>query len=307
MYATKVIFYKQNSWQERDFATEPDKISEGKNARKFKYSLSSRYKLKLFKLYAYPENMPEIIEPICIPEDLSDAIIKINGRFDKDEVVEWVPIRDYLWNNIMNEERLGNIYPGQNVLELGSGSGDSLLTWSYTGYPVTGIELSERLFNGSLEAIAQNPSLVKAPIKVFHGSYYTKTYLEDRKRGSLVQNIEKEYIDYLRAHGKSNVQHLKQRFRPVCESDVYDANGIDMKKADIWYAYQWTYQAVSTIDMFRKFARDDAVMLMISKWSDDIALRLGMYIQKGSNIIRKKPHEGFYSYKEIALGLKPYT
>ena len=234
------------------------------------------------------------LETLVMPERLLDAInsinISVNSSMTKEELLSWVPIREFLWKNIMREESLGHIRPGQKVLELGSGSGDSILTWSYQGYPVTGIELNSELFSRSKEFLKRYSSMQNAPVQLFSGSYYSKEYLKDRKNDDNIVRIEKECVSHLRANGTSNVDHLRARFRPVCDVDVYKANGIDMKDFDIWYAYLWTYQAPSVLDMFKKYARDDAKMLLISKWGDDVALELGLEVHKSSNIVTKKQH-----------------
>jgi len=237
----------------------------------------------------------DTLETLTIPERLLDAIQCINNNIlssmSEEKLIAWVSIRGYLWDNITHEESLGNISPGQKVLELGSGSGDSILTWSYKGYPVTGIELNKELFIKSKELLEEYSDMQNAPITLFNGSYYPKEYLKSRKTNEQILRIEKEYKDYLYAHKASNVEHLRHRFKPVCDVDIYATKNIDMKEFDIWYAYLWTYQVPSVLDMFKKYARDDAKILMIAKWGIDIASDIGLETQRGSNIMRKRAYE----------------
>jgi len=232
--------------------------------------------------------MHKLLETEEIPGELLKSIEFIVNNFNRDEFIGWYPIKDYLWYNILNEETLGNIHPGEKVLDLGSGAGDSVLTWSYKGYSVTGIEIDKKLYTGSKELLKQYSDIMKAPVELFNGSYYPKKYIEERKNKERIQLIEEDLKTYLIEHSPSNIKHLKQRFKPVCNRDIYEMNNIDLKKIDIWFAYLWPYQAPSVFDMFIKYARDDAKILLISKFNVDMALRLNLETNLGSNIFRKR-------------------
>jgi len=218
-----------------------------------------------------------------IPHELMFAINDIDKYCDRHDMRGWLPAGISLWNYIKHEERKGNIHSGQSVLEFGAGSYSSTLTWSFEGYPITGIEYLENLVDKSLKILPEYSQLQKDPMKVIKGSYYPKEYVKERDAGMHTDIIALEREE-MRGHGQG---FIDEHFHPVCYKDVYQENNISMKDFDIFFAYMWHYQCPSVYDMFRKYARDDAVMLAIGPRHTEIAKKMGLKTSPGSHIIRK--------------------
>ena len=156
---------------------------------------------------------------------------KIRDKFSLDD---WVPTDTiHLSQNIYTGEGLstGAIKPGMTVLDMGSGSGSSAITWAYYGYNVIGIELHPELADFSKEAVEENKHLFpNSTIQIFQGSYFPKEYIELREqRKTIAQKLEKPGSWF----------NSPEHFHPICEEDVYEKNGLDLKKIDIFYAYPW--------------------------------------------------------------------
>jgi hypothetical protein len=215
------------------------------------------------------------------PKDLVRAVNKID--FLCRETKSWIPAGISLWAYILHEENNGKIHSDMNVLELGSGSGSGAMIWSYMGYPITGIEIDEKLAGYSIIALHEEKNLQKAPIRIIEGSYYPEKFIRymSKSRNKLVTKIEYEELNHWEP------DHLFDTHFPQCDEDVYKKNNISLKDFDIWYAYLWSYQFPSVLDMFRQYARDDALFLAIGPDRDKIAHTLGFKTEYHSNVIRK--------------------
>jgi hypothetical protein len=233
-----------------------------------------------------PETVTESItmrSVYTVPKELKDAIRHIDKSCDDIKAYGWMPVSINLWNYIRNEEHNRLMIPGQKVLELGSGSGCGLLTWSYKGYPVTGIELIADLEQKSRSLLAEYPELTKAPITILQGSYYPKRYILDRNKGlhkKVIQLEQQEVRNW-------SERYVKETFHPTCGVDIYEKNGISIKDFDVIYAYLWQYQFPSVLDMFKKHARKDSVFLAIGPNHREIAQSLGLRTYKHSHVITK--------------------
>ncbi len=203
--------------------------------------------------------------------ELGKLIEKANSDAAKLDIDDWFPMTcskqfdtEGLWEIINYGESLGIIRPGQRVLDLGSGSGSSSITWAYRGYNVICIELHKQLVNCSKNIVKQAQYLIESgiEIKVYHGSYYPKEYIEKRKnKESTALDIEQKIISTNILKKKST--YLK-RFHPMCKKDIYKKHNIDLHDIDIFYAYLWEIQAPSVLEMFKQYARDDAILCIFS-------------------------------------------
>jgi len=236
-----------------------------------------------------------MIENVLVDNELSlelfDAIININKCVSKKKYSEWVPIGESLHKSILYEENKGTISKGQKVLELGGGSGDSILTWSYNSYPITSIELNKDIYLSSIKSLQKYEHIKNAPTNIYCGNYYLKQELENWNNNTYTRELEAEELAHLTWHNKKNVKNIEKRFNTASTFDVYKKYKIDLKEFDIWYAYLWPYQTPSVLDMFKKYARDDAIFLVVAYWGDHVAKRLGLKSEQGinycTNIIRK--------------------
>ncbi len=218
------------------------------------------------------------------PRELKMATEHMDGMCRAYNYGGWIPMGRWLWHHIIEEEKAENIFPGQKVLELGSGSGSSTLSWSYAGYPIIGIELEERLASTSKRALLEYKKLQKAPLKIITGSYYPKEYIEDRN------NNLHEHIKRLEAeqYGKRSPEQISATFMPVCDIDVYKRESINISDFDIVFGFFWPHQLPSIYHMFLQYARNDAVLFAIGNNNQDIATRMGLKTSKSkSNVFRK--------------------
>lgn len=220
-----------------------------------------------------------------IPLNLRKAVETIDevDMFRNERMPAWMSAGISLWAYIKHEEQLGNIRKGMTVLELGTGSGSSALTFSYMGYPIKGIELDKKLADYSREVLLAYSGLQNAPIQIFGGSYYPKKFVNemDKSKNSLVRKIEREEL------GDWGKEKIKQRYFPICDEDVYLKNNISIKDFDIIYAYLWAYQFPTVLNMFKQYARDDALFLAIGPHHINIADKLGLKTTFRSHVIRK--------------------
>ena len=199
----------------------------------------------------------------------------------------WVPMGlGELWGVINYGQSRGLINPGQTVLDMGSGSGSSSLLWGVRGYNVIGIELYKKLADASKESIMICKRGIPKPkgietmmrctsmipkgidIKVFHGSYYPKSYIEKRENG---ESIAKHIEDAL-----CFIMSGDSVFHPVCSQDVYEKHNIDLKSIDVFYAYIWGIQGPSIMEMFMEYAHDDATLCITGKTHTEIIKRIGL-------------------------------
>jgi hypothetical protein len=218
------------------------------------------------------------------PTELYEAAAYLDNCCTDSDLRGWLPAGISLWNYIGYEEHKNNIKPGMKVLEPGSGSGSSALIWSYKGYSVVGIEYLDELFEKSSENILKFKHLMKEPVKFIHGSYYPKENIEDRNSGRCNEVLIIENNELNRCVKGFKIE---DHFHPECSIDVYKENGIKISDFDIIYAYMWHYQFPSVYDIFKKYARDDAVMMAIGPRYREIAKDMHMKTQWRSHIIRK--------------------
>jgi len=227
------------------------------------------------------------MESDTIPRELENQVYNANRAASKicykKMISDWVPIG--LSNHgpmiglgrIINEgEASGLIKPGQRVIDLGSGSGSALMMWAYRGYDVTGIELHSELVKSSRKIISNANGLFGDRIRIFTGSYYPAEYIK------------------LREHNQSQAKELEHaihtsdadRFHPVSDgADVYFRNNFSLKDMDVWYAYTWSIQSPSILEMFSLYARDDAVLCLVGGFEEQWLKQFSLKQAKLDNVI----------------------
>jgi len=179
------------------------------------------------------------------------------------------------WEKIAWEEFYGTIHPGQKVLELGSGLGSVGITFAYKGYPTVMIEKDPVLASASAESAVKYGRMLQAPAKVIEGSYYCSEYIADRKQGRYdhrVLMIEGEIASETRTRRKGKKWYL----HVAASEDAYKKHGISFSDFDVIYAYLWPEQTPSVVDMFKRYAKKDAKLLMFGPQTHDIAHQLGL-------------------------------
>ncbi|MGV8141326.1 MAG: hypothetical protein ACP5NW_02705 [Candidatus Woesearchaeota archaeon] len=211
-----------------------------------------------------------------------------------------------LWGIIKFEEYQGNIVKGQKVLECGTGSGSTALLWAYNGYPVTSIEIDGSLAENTerqLRTIADRlrPEISKeeyehyrnacSNIRLFKGySYYPTTYEEEYKGNTFVHKLERELWSTVMASDRSKLSEI------LFGKDPYDV--ISIKDFDILYAFVYPNHTMPIMDMFNRYARDDAKLALYGAgemqcYANQMGLRTcksGFFTER-STMLKKKMDE----------------
>lgn len=215
-----------------------------------------------------------------IPRHLQEALCQMDSdaaKLKEDGYVAdgWVP-QIWMWDRIQDAENKGIISPGQNVLELGSGNGSALMTWAHKGYNITGIEIQHALANYSKEALLKHRQLLgKSKARIIEGSYYPQGYVEHREANpfSDARLLEEKLLSE-RGYTISDCPHLMIK----CWEDVYDKHNFSIWDFDIIYAYLYNIQVPSVVDVFKKYAKYDAKLFLITDDAQaaEIASALGL-------------------------------
>ena len=172
--------------------------------------------------------------------------------FDLDEIIEEL-------------ERWNIIKSGQAVMELGCGRLISSIQWLLRGYSVEGWEISQEALEIGKQIkdeirIENPPELI-----THHGSYYPAEYLEWHTTGSRAPEIEKG-------------DEFREEF--FLEPGPITPN--DFQRFDIVFVYPYNIQLPSLFEMFRMYARNDAVLVVgfpcdYPKGFDDYIKKLGVH------------------------------
>lgn len=213
----------------------------------------------------------------AIPDDLQNIIWSMNiqaGKLRKQGKVSanYYAIGKELWDDIQIAEDNRVILPSESVLEFGSGNGSALLTWAYKGYNITGIEIDPRLAQYSRNSLAQHKRMFSnSNIRIIQDSYYPAEYIEYRRSNpaSQVAALEEHY---LRGFGSARSRF----FFLECNRDAYKENKISIADFDIIYAYMWMFQVPSVVEVFQKYAREDAKLFLITPNKTDMPTQLGL-------------------------------
>ena len=215
-----------------------------------------------------------------IPRHLQEILWQMNSdaaKLKSDGYVSegWIP-QLWIWDSIQNAENKGIISPGQKVLELGSGDGSVLMVWTYKGYDVTGIEIQPALARYSIEALSKHKKLLANPrARIIEGSYYPQEYLEYREANPMSDSIVlEERLLSERRYTPSDCPYLMIR----CCEDVYEKHNFSLRDFDIFYAYLYSSQIPSVADIFKRYAKYDAKLFLVTDDSEaqEIAPQLGL-------------------------------
>lgn len=162
-----------------------------------------------------------------------------NSKGKKDTGQLHAPILE-LQKTIKRLEGKKIIKKGQKVLDLGSGFGSASFMLSAAGYDVTGYELNRQC----LRVANQKKQALKSTAKFLQDSYFPKSFLSRRKASPELENMEdfQDAPEYLFV--------TPGRITPA-----------QLKSYDIFYIYPWKIQIPSVFELFKLYARDDAILL----------------------------------------------
>jgi SAM-dependent methyltransferase len=226
--------------------------------------------------------------------ELENLINATNHKAVDLRLLDWAPMQfkdESMFIGLQHIIKLGEdnkaISKGLKVLDLGSGNGISSLIWANAGYEVTGIELHPELVDIAQDAVLQANTnyLINTIPKFYSGSYFPKKYIDMRNQNvSKAIFMENEFIENsFQNKDKSYVEN----FHPVCSTDVYETNDIDIKEFDIFYAYVWPVQSPSIVELFSLYARDDAKLCLINSYNH----------KNMSSVFNLKSYESFFDGK----------
>ena len=135
---------------------------------------------------------------------------------------------------------------------------------SNLGYDATGIEINPELVKISNKTIRSNMKYLNNNISIYQGSYYPVGF-------SLSESARKveDSIDNVMIHKEIDIHN------PVPDGTI-ERNKIDLHSYDIWYAFVWSSQAPSVIDMYKQYSKPSAVMIGTGPQFDDIAKKSGL-------------------------------
>lgn len=234
--------------------------------------LKERYKLNLLIKSAIPNNLFTFLTA-----QTNNDLKEYHSHYIKDKN-DWIHLEfPILWMAINKAEQSGMISTGK-VLDLGAGNGSSSMIWAYKGYDTIGIELDGLLVNMARKNYDKFTTTFDKPQpKILHGNYFPKEHTKPIV-ADLKSDLVNETITY--SHNKL---HLNDN-----GSDVYTSNNISLKDFDIIYGYLWTSQMPDTIDMFKKHARNDALLIVFGPYIEDICKDMGLKeVEKAWNLYYK--------------------
>ena len=215
-------------------------------------------------------------------EPIKEAIeLKSDGYVSE----KW-EFRIYIWDDIRGLENKGIIWPGQKVVELGSGPGNGSMIFAYKGYPVTLIEMQHALVELAKKYFTKYKRELNNPdVRFIEGSYYPMEEIERRKANPMSHTIllEEKILGNL-GYTHSDNPHLFID----CWEDVYEKHKFSLREFDIFYAYLWNAQIPSVADIFRRYAKHDAKLFLFAEGAEEIAPLVGLKQHPESNVIYTK-------------------
>ncbi len=147
-----------------------------------------------------------------------------------------------------------------NFFDFGSGTGIHLMAATMQGYSSYGIE-----FNRNLEKEARyflndfqkrELSSKEIELKSLHGSYFPKEYIQKRLEN---KSIAKDYEINLSNELTGDI------FFPVAsDEEIYLKLGKNLSEIDLFYAYAWSIQTPSLLELFSIYSKQNAGFLICS-------------------------------------------
>lgn len=155
-------------------------------------------------------------------------------------------------------------------LDLGSGLGGKVAIASHFGHRAYGIELNSVLVkmgkNKLIRKLKRDRSLEQGSIcRIAQGSYFPQEYVDMRESGDSVamwfEQNDKGIRTFDKGKTRSDLMGLGKIFHPEASpEDPYTQLGIGLEDVDVFFGYLWEVQIPSVLEIFSRYAKEDAVL-----------------------------------------------
>jgi len=165
------------------------------------------------------------------------------------------------------------ILSNANFLDMGCGLGLNSIVAANQGLNIYGIEINPVLVEGSKQIIqgCKEDNIIDSQIicRIVQGNYFPEEYriLRQNNQSEAVLSEEKYYRDNTRTWRsiKSVSTQPKAFLYPKTdEHDAYKELDVSLKDIDIMYSYCWAVNVPSILEIFSKYTKNDAMLLIDS-------------------------------------------
>jgi SAM-dependent methyltransferase len=160
-----------------------------------------------------------------------------------------------------------------NFLDMGCGLGLNSIAAASQGLNVYGIEINQVLVEGAKQIMqkSKEDKIIDSQsiCKIVQGNYFPEEYriLRQNNQSEAVFSEQKHYEDSTyrwKSISSVSIQPKAFLYPKIDAHDAYKELDVSLKDIDIMYCYCWAINVPSIFEIFSKYTRNDAILLLAS-------------------------------------------